>query len=104
MNEILLRQLAVISFNRFHKTKTTVSSGGCAVYDFLIEKNILKRDAEQIKESIQYSVNHFKKVFPDVEEAELRKSGAVINRAKAICLDNFFMELKMNEESIEKYL
>lgn len=104
MNEFLAKQLTIRAFNNFKRTKTSASSGGCAIYDYLIAKGIMKRDAEQIKEAMQYSLEHFRNVYENHPDSELKKTGSVINRAKALCVDNFFTDLKMNNKKIEEYL
>jgi hypothetical protein len=74
-------------YNSYEHYVTTVKSGGVIMYGYLLEKGLIKRDPEQIKNNLQEAA------------VALRQSNinnaSVINYAKALCVDAYFLELKL---------
>lgn len=74
-------------FNSFEHYKSTVKSGGVIMYGYLVEHGLIKRDPEQIKSNLR-------EASVALRESNIQ-SASVINYAKALCVDAYFLEIKL---------
>lgn len=96
----LITWLIIHSFNNH---KTTKKAGGALMYEYLVRKKIITYSAEQVRENYKQAFNNNRHYLTLIPAEQLKKSAIVINEAKALCVDDFFIDLKINGGTIEPF-
>lgn len=92
--------------NSFTWHKSTRFGGGLLMYDYLIKTGIIQRDDHQIKNNYRLAIqlNQLKLNSLNISKKEYKNFPSVINDTKALCVDDFFNELRSNEQNVCDYI
>lgn len=88
----------------FNNHKTTRNGGGALMYEYLIKEKYMDYNPIQVRENLNRAIKNNLHLANLFKGEAIKKSPTVINEAKALCVDDFFIDLKINGVKIERLL